>query len=184
MANGATETIVINTTVVDISSPITNFAQVETTDQDDVDSTPGNDTDGTPDEDDEDDVTILPEGGDFADLELTKTVNVTEFNVFEHVLFTITVTNKGPADASNVTVKDGIPAGLAFSAATPSVGIYSNFLGQWTIGDLPAGATETLVLDLFTLDDSAPITNFAQVLTATPDDPRFHSRKRHRWNPR
>ena len=114
--------------------------RLKTASPNDVDSTPGNDVGQTPDEDDEDDVTIVPMiGEEFADLELTKTADRTTYSRWEHVIFTIEVTNNGPDDATNVTVKDAIPSGLAFTSADPSQGTYSNFLGIWTVGTIPAG---------------------------------------------
>ena len=170
MANGTSESLVINTTVVDISSPITNFAQVETADQDDVDSTPGNDTNGTPDEDDEDDVTITPQAPLVIDLELTKTADVSTAANGDIVNFTLTVTNNGPDDATGVSVEDIIPSGLSYNSASPSKGSYSDANGIWTIGNMANGATETIVINTTVVDISSPITNFAQVETADQDD--------------
>ena len=60
LANGEIATLGIEVVIDDISNPITNFAQVQTANEDDIDSTPGNDMNNLADEDDEDDVTILP----------------------------------------------------------------------------------------------------------------------------
>ncbi|MFK7908400.1 MAG: T9SS type A sorting domain-containing protein, partial [Chitinophagales bacterium] len=171
VANGETKTLDIVVEVVSIDAPITCFAQVETASPDDIDSTPGNDSNQTPNEDDEDDVTVTPAiGGDGVDLELTKTVDNPLLVKYSHRTFTVTVINKGTETANNVTVKDVLPAGLAYTNHSTSKGTYSVWGGIWTIGSLAPNESVSFDLTLFILDDSAPITNFAQVQTASPDD--------------
>ncbi|MFK7907425.1 MAG: DUF11 domain-containing protein, partial [Chitinophagales bacterium] len=171
VANGETKTLDIVVEVVSIDAPITCFAQVETASPEDVDSTPGNDTDQTPNEDDEDDVTITPAPvGTGIDLELTKTVDNPILTKFTNRTFTITVINKGPETATNVSVKDAIPTGLAFTSTSASKGSYAVWTSIWTIGSLAPNESATLDLTLFILNVDTPITNFAQVQTAGPDD--------------
>src|SRR5207245_1893967 len=69
-----------------------------------------------------------------ADLALTKTVNNAAPNVGDTITFTVTVTDNGPNNASNVEINDALPAGLSFVSATPSQGTYSNGTGVWTVG--------------------------------------------------
>ena len=62
------------------------------------------------------------------------------------VTFSITVTNAGPSDASNVQLTDVMPAALTGVTAVPSVGSYSATTGLWTLGALANGASATLTL--------------------------------------
>ena len=171
MANGAIEELTINVTVTNIGNGITNFAQIETANPDDPNSTPGNDTDNIPDEDDEDDVTITPLGSTpYVDLELSKTASTLYFSQYDIVFFTVTIVNNGTATANNVVVKDPKPAGVAYAGYTASKGTYSDWSGTWTIGTLASGESHTLELEWFMQQGTNPITNFAQVQTANPDD--------------
>ncbi|MEZ4886641.1 MAG: PQQ-dependent sugar dehydrogenase [Chitinophagales bacterium] len=171
LTNGSSETLTINVTVVNIAAAITNFAQVETSDKTDPDSTVGNDTNNTPNEDDEAAATVNPPAtGNNIDLELDIVCNVSEFNLYQNITYTVSVTNKGPATATGITVANALPAGLAFTSKTESQGNFNFWGGLWTVGSLNAGATATLDIVLFTLNNSAAITNFAQVKAANEND--------------
>lgn len=62
------------------------------------------------------------------------------------VVFTVTLTNHGPGNASGVTVRNLLPAGLAFAGATASLGSYASGSGDWSVGSLANGAVATLAL--------------------------------------
>ena len=68
------------------------------------------------------------------DLSITKMVSNATPNVGDTITFTITLTNTSVNSATNVTVQDLLPAGLAFVSATPSQGTYNNTSGVWTVG--------------------------------------------------
>ena len=110
-------------------------------------------------------------GGTGADLQLTQTAAQTTFSIYEHVLFTVTLTNNGPETATGITVKNVKPTGTNYGGDTPSQGTYSNWSGIWTVGDLAPNATAVLELDWFTMVNSGDIVNFAQVWTSDVDDP-------------
>ncbi|MBK8492580.1 MAG: DUF11 domain-containing protein [Saprospirales bacterium] len=111
-----------------------NTAQVTASAVYDPDSQPNNMVNNTPAQDDEDDavVTVLE-----ADLSLTKTVDNATPNVGSTVVFTITVNNAGPDAATNVAVKDLLPAGLTY-VSDNSGGNYNDGTGIWTIGTIAA----------------------------------------------
>ena len=95
-----------------------------------------------PTEDDQASVTVTPNS---ADLSLTKQVNNATPNANENVVFTLTLTNGGPQNATNVTVADQLPAGLTFVSSTPSGSTtYNSGTGVWTVGTLASGANATL----------------------------------------
>ena len=56
----------------------------------------------------------------------------------------MTLTNNGPATATNVTVTDLLPAGLTFVSATPSQGTYDSATGVWAVGTVTTGRPLTL----------------------------------------
>ncbi|MGB0931466.1 MAG: T9SS type A sorting domain-containing protein, partial [Chitinophagales bacterium] len=171
LASGEGATLKLEVLVGDFTGTLTYFAQVQTSDSNDPNSIPGNDTDQTPNEDDEATISYIyiPTGTDI-DLELNISSNVGEFNLYENVTYTIEVTNNGPANASGVQVATAVPAGMAFTSKTASKGSYNLWAGVWTVGDLANGETATLEVVTFTLNNSASITNFAQVKAAQQDD--------------
>lgn len=78
-----------------------------------------------------------------ADLGIAKTVDQTSAMVGDDVTFTLTATNDGPSDATNVTVIDQLPDGYNFVSADPAAD-YNQSTGEWTIGNLANGASQTL----------------------------------------
>ncbi len=169
--NGATETLTINVTVANITSAITNFAQVESSDKTDPDSSPGNDTTNTNNEDDEDSATVNPPAGsNDIDLELDISCNVSEFDLYQNITYTISVTNNGPAIATGVEVSNSVPSGMAFTSKTESQGNFNFWGGVWDVGTLNVGTTATLDIVLFTLNNSGAVSNFAQVRAANEND--------------
>ena len=112
-----------------------------------------------------------PEGSiEFADLSLTKTVNNSTPMVGTNVIFTVTVTNNGPSTATNVKVKDLLPAGLSFVGSVPSQGAYVNGTGIWTVGTINNGASANIQITA-TVTSLGPKTNYAQVNSVDQPDP-------------
>ncbi|MEQ8995170.1 MAG: DUF11 domain-containing protein [Coleofasciculus sp. B1-GNL1-01] len=146
------------------SQPITNTAQVNTSNEFDPDSTPGN---NQPSEDDQNSLTITPTPS--ADLSLSKTVNNTNPNVGEDLTYIVTLRNDGPDTATNVAVTEQIPAGFTFSSANPSQGDYDSNTGEWSVGSLNNGASATL--ELTGTVNNLPIANTAQVSASDQPDP-------------
>ncbi len=162
IANGANVTLQITATVTS-SGPITNTAQVSSSDQIDPDSTPNN---NNPNEDDQQSITLTQ----LADLSLTKTVSAPSGGVGHNVTFTITVTNAGPNTASNIAIQDQLPVGLTLVSATPSQGTYNGLTGIWAVGTLASSASATLAL---VVKPTTPgnFTNIAQVIASDQSDP-------------
>ncbi|MEJ2629122.1 MAG: hypothetical protein P8078_11250, partial [bacterium] len=127
---------------------LTYKAQVSSCTENDIDSEPDN---GYLGEDDDDQITITV--GDAADLELEKKVNEQEKYVLEEVKFTLIITNKGPDNATGVTVEDVLPQEFIFKADSGD-GTYNAASGLWNIGELAIDQQKKLVITV-TLDDTA-----------------------------
>jgi uncharacterized repeat protein (TIGR01451 family) len=100
-----------------------------------------------------------------ADLEVTKVVDDSMPNLGDQVTFTVTLTNQGPDDATNVMVSDTIPAGLMVDSITAATGTTFS-LATWTIPSLPAAAgsnSVTLTIVATVTDSNVTITNTAEV---------------------
>ena len=134
----------------------TNTAQVTASDQTDPDSTPNNSNAA---EDDQATATVTPE---IADLSLTKSVSDSSPDLNDNISFSLVVSNAGPDTATNVQVTDLLPAGLTYVSAVASQGTYNEGNGQWTVGSLANGASETLQINA-TVNTPGAQTNTAQV---------------------
>jgi uncharacterized repeat protein (TIGR01451 family) len=102
---------------------------------------------------------VIDNGGDYeavdcfavspsvsADLGLTKTVDDSTPNEGSTVDYTIAVTNNGPGPATVVQIMDALPIGVSFVSATASQGTYDSLSGDWFVGSIAPGVTETLLL--------------------------------------
>jgi uncharacterized repeat protein (TIGR01451 family) len=163
-----TATLTILATVTASGTSITNTAAVVASDQSDPDSTPDNNV-GT--EDDQASMTLVVPG--VADLELAKLVNDTTPDLGDQVTFTVTLTNRGPNPATNVRVRDVLPAGLTLVSATPPDG--TTFAGGlWQIPNLPVATgsnTVTLTIVAAVTLAGSSLTNTAEVIASDQTDP-------------
>jgi uncharacterized repeat protein (TIGR01451 family) len=82
--------------------------------------------------------------------------------------YTITVTNLGPSTASNVVVKDNLPAGTSLVSASGSYSVSNNVV-SWASLTLSNGATASFTIAL-TVPLSGTFTNIA-LSTSTTSDP-------------
>ena len=160
---GNTEFLTIRASV-NASGDFKNIAEVAAANEEDEDSEPGND-DGDQSEDDEDSASITPQSA--IDLELTKVVdNLTPF-VGEAITFTITLTNKGPDEATNVVVSEVVPDGYTYQGSNDAD--YNQALGIWTIDNLGVGETRTLRITV-TVNPTGEYLNQAEVLSVDQSD--------------
>jgi uncharacterized repeat protein (TIGR01451 family) len=103
------------------------------------------------------------------DLELDKELNNNSPSVGEQVMFTITVTNKGPHNATGVEVKDTHwPTKLTYSS-DDSGGDYNPNTRIWWVGDLAVGASATLHITA-TVNDEGDWVNVAEVYACDQPD--------------
>ena len=105
-----------------------------------------------------------------SDLALAKTVSNPTPNVGDTITFTVTLSDIGPATATNVSAQDQLPAGLTFISATPSQGTYNSANGLWTVGTVSPGSPQTLTLLTHVVAASTQ-TNTATITHADQFDP-------------
>lgn len=84
------------------------------------------------------------------------------------ITFTINITNSGPNDATNVTVKDDLPTGLTYVSDT-GTGAFNSGTGIWTIASLPSGSSATLEITATVASGGTKI-NQAEVWSADQID--------------
>ncbi|TVZ57293.1 putative repeat protein (TIGR01451 family)/gliding motility-associated-like protein [Lutibacter sp. Hel_I_33_5] len=145
-----------------------NVAQITASDQFDLDSRIAN-FGGVVVEDDEANVSITPQ---VSDLSINKTINVTQANVGDIVIFTISVTNDGSHDATNVSVVDSLPIGYEY--VTHRNGTYDAITGIWNVGTVLDQATVSLEIDVRVLVPTGvagEYTNVAEISEADQYDP-------------
>jgi uncharacterized repeat protein (TIGR01451 family) len=150
---GVPQTLQIRTKVISPNAQ-TNTAVVSHADQFDPDQ--GNNTGSA---------TETPQQ---ADLDLTKSVSNATPNVGDTITFTVTLANKGPDPATDVTVNDLLPLGLTLLSSNPSQGSYTG--GVWTVGTVNPGAPQTLTLTALVFSPN-PQTNTATISHADQFDP-------------
>uniref|UniRef100_UPI00261BA9BA DUF7507 domain-containing protein n=1 Tax=uncultured Winogradskyella sp. TaxID=395353 RepID=UPI00261BA9BA len=90
-----------------------------------------------------DDPTVTPVNSIF-DLEVTKVVDELRPVVGDEVIFTIEVANIGNVTATNVVINEQIPNGYVFVSAITTTGTYSEFDGEWIVGQLDPDQVEIL----------------------------------------
>ncbi|PKV51821.1 putative repeat protein (TIGR01451 family) [Aquimarina sp. MAR_2010_214] len=162
----ATLNIVASVDVGTSGDTITNTVTGVSLDQTDNNTTP---------DDPSEDIVV----NNVVDLVVAKTVDNGTPNEGSNVTYTITVTNNGPAQATNVVLTDVLPAGVTFVSATPAVD-YNAAVGVWTVGTINSTGVATLDIvasvDVGTSGDT--ITNTVTGVSldqtdnnTTPDDP-------------
>jgi uncharacterized repeat protein (TIGR01451 family) len=160
LANGAAATLDITATVDPgtAGTAVTNTASLTASDQ--VDTNVANDSDSAT-------VTVVA-----IDLLVDKTVDDPAPNEGDPVVYTVTVTNNGPNQATQVELTDVLPAGLSYASDVPSQGGYVAGTGVWTVGNLVSGAFATLDISA-TLDAGTggmTLTNVAGVTDVNQTD--------------
>ncbi|MBQ6351045.1 MAG: DUF11 domain-containing protein [Methanobrevibacter sp.] len=88
-----------------------------------------------------DDASILIDPA--ADLEVIKTVNVSNPNYNDYITWNIIVRNNGPDVAHDVVVSDLLPESVVWKSDTGN-GKYNHITGKWTIGQLDSNGSVRL----------------------------------------
>ena len=100
------------------------------------------------------------------DLSLTKTASPNPGQVGVNLNYRLTVTNNGPAQATNVMVNDTLPAGVTFVSSTATQG--SCNVAMCSLGNLASGAT-AIVTIVVTPTTAGQLNNSATVSSAETD---------------
>lgn len=159
MPNGSSVTYTVTATIPsDATGTISNTATVSASGI--VDSNSGNNsaTDS--------DTVLVPE----ADLSVTKTNNTTGVAAGQNTTYTITVTNNGPSDASNVVVTDTLDADFTL-VSTSGCAEDPSGVPTCTLGTIVAGANASYDVTV-TVDGAATgtVTNTVSVSSAATDN--------------
>ena len=80
-----------------------------------------------------------------ADLAMTKTVDTSNPAEAGTIVYTVGVTNNGPAAATSVVVADTLPGGLTLVSSSATRGSYTS--STWTVGTLTSGTSATLTIN-------------------------------------
>jgi uncharacterized repeat protein (TIGR01451 family) len=161
LANGASATLhivaLVDGTVPDLDlEEIKNTSTVTSSDVFDPDLT-----------DNTDDASVDPQD---IDLALDKSVNNSTPNVGENIVFTLTLSNAGNDTATNIVVKDVLPAGLEFVSA--SSGSYDELTHEWSIPSLEANSQVQLQITATVMSSVYQgVTNEAEVIAVDQFDP-------------
>jgi uncharacterized repeat protein (TIGR01451 family) len=138
---------------------ISNLASVSSTTDD---PTPGNNNDSAG-------ITV----GERVDLHLEKSVSPASVTAGENAIYTLTVTNSGPSDATGVTLTDPLQPGISFVGATPSQGTCSEASGSVTcdLGAIPSDGQATVQLTVTAETEAAgeTLNNTASVTANEPE---------------
>ncbi len=79
------------------------------------------------------------------DIVVTTTASAPVVQRGQDLTFTVTATNNGPASATGLVVADRLPPGYTTVAVTGD-GTYDPASSLWTVGDIAAGSSATLVI--------------------------------------
>ncbi|AUC83045.1 gliding motility-associated C-terminal domain-containing protein [Lacinutrix sp. Bg11-31] len=80
------------------------------------------------------------------DIEVLKSVLPTQAFVGENVTFTITISNLGTSEATNISILENLPSGYQFISASTSLGVYIDASSLWNLNSLSPNQTETLTI--------------------------------------
>ncbi len=108
---------------------LVNVAQVRAANEYDTDSTPSN----YPTAEDDSAIVTNKVTAEACDLDLYMTANNPRPAVGSNVVFTLTITNRGPSsDARNMVVTDLLPSGVDYVSHVNSYGTYNPVTGIWS----------------------------------------------------
>lgn len=107
-----------------------------------------------------------------ADLAVVKTVNEPAPNPGQDIVYTVTLTNNGAADATAIQIQDVLPADVIYVSDAPDQGTYDSGTGFWFVGSLVSGASADLDITVtvnaamgVTISNTASVSSVSQ-----PDD--------------
>jgi uncharacterized repeat protein (TIGR01451 family)/gliding motility-associated-like protein len=133
VAGGECVIVIRGNVLPEATGELINTANIHSDDVNDLDSS--NDTS-----------TFITPIQAMADLSIIKTVDNNTPYVGDDVTFTISLTNNGPSEATNIDVLDQLPSGYTYVSHVASNGNYNPVSGLWEIGTVPFPGSETLTI--------------------------------------
>ena len=110
---------------------------------------------------------VVSSTGNCSDLELDITVSNEKPTVGNTVTFTVTVTNNGPSDATDVEVPIELLAGYSnITPGTASAGTFNTTDNKWEIPALNVSVTQTFQISADVQDNNLPL-SFRSIVTST-----------------
>src|SRR5690606_12798911 len=100
-------------------------------------------------DDDEASVLVVPQR---VDLSLSKTLDQSNPNSGDRVVFVIGIANRGPDVATHIGIEELLPSGYGFITAVASMGTYDPSSHFWDIEELGPELTASLELTVEVLD--------------------------------
>ncbi len=104
-----------------------------------------------------------------SDVKITKSVNNATPLLGDNIVFTLTASNSGPDNTTEVNVNDKLPTGFSYISHTATTGTYDNVTGIWSIGNFNVLASSTLSITA-KVECSPDYLNIATI-TAKQSDP-------------
>ena len=115
------------------------------------------------------DLTISPE---VADLHILTAVDNSKPSQGDKIVIAIQISNAGPADATNVLVRDVLPKGLQYDSCKPcSSGLRRSTSHQFLFASIPATTASTVSLTVTVQASSGTLKNTATIVSADQCDP-------------
>jgi uncharacterized repeat protein (TIGR01451 family) len=112
------------------------------------------------------DGTRVLEVANLADISVAKSVSSGTPLVADNIVYTVSATNNGPNNASNLKITDALPAGVTYVSSSGGTA-YDSGAGVWTVGVLNNGQTKQVTItgsvDLAT--GGSTITNTASLFS-------------------
>jgi uncharacterized repeat protein (TIGR01451 family) len=106
------------------------------------------------------------EAFEICDVAIIMSTDKKVYHVGDEMHWIMEVVNYGPSPAKDVVVSDVLPEGVKFISSSASKGSYSQYTGEWNIGDLAVGEKVTIDI-LCKVVAEGVIVNHARVSTST-----------------
>ncbi len=115
--------------------------------------------------------TVTTQVNPLDDLSILKAASASSVKIGAYLTYTLTASNSGPSDATGVIITDTLPPGLTYDSAQSSLGTVSQAGGTITVnvGNLAAGATDTVTILVTVASGKGSITNTADIRGNEPE---------------
>jgi uncharacterized repeat protein (TIGR01451 family) len=105
------------------------------------------------------------------DLSITKTASASSVKIGALLTYTLTASNSGPSDGTGVLITDALPTNLTYDSVESTAGTVRESGGTITvdIGNLAAGATDTVTIVVTVTSGTGSFTNTADISGNEPE---------------